>query len=278
VSPSAPSPPARSRRLGGVAFLVLALLVGALRAGAETTPTFEITGSFAPAAQGITVLVQLRSRAASPVASVRVEGEWRGERVWAYLAGPFSPGGFGEVRLHFAQTPPPGTHALVLLFDFARTEGMTTAWVHEATALLLAFDALPKPAVRMALAPLALTEWAEAAVGLQSADGQPHRVRLSVRPPRMLACDPAVQTVEVPARGRVDARVRVFRARAEPGRQELVAVAATTGEPETRTTLAALAVDVAPVRPWLPRARTPLLLAAGAALLWTLYKQYRNAA
>jgi hypothetical protein len=231
-----------------------------------------------PSAPGITVLLQLRSRATAPVASVRIEGEWRGEHAWAFLAGPFSPGGFGEARLHFTQAPPSGTHALVLLLDFVRDEEATTTWVSEATALLLAFNTVPAPAVHLAAAPAALVESTEARFRLESADGRPHRVRLAVRPPRMLTSEPALQTVDVPARGGVDARVRVFRARAVPGRHELIAVAATEGEPMDRTTLATVAVDVAAANPWLPCVRPLLELAAVLVAFRALYKQFRNPA
>jgi hypothetical protein len=257
---------------------LLPLLAVAPGARGESTATFEITGSFAPAAQGIAVVVQVRSRAASPVASIRIEGEWCGQRAWAFLAGPFSPGGFGEARLRFTRPPPPGTHALILLFDFVRSAGPETTWGHEATALLLAIDALPTPAVRLSVAPVVLREAGEAVLHLESADGRPHRVRLAVRLPHVLACDPRARTVDVPMRGGVDARVRVFRARAEPDRYELIAAATTEGDPVARTALAKGVVDVAADTPWVPRARPALLLGAISAALWAGYRQRRNRA
>jgi hypothetical protein len=254
------------------------VIAGGTGVRAEPSSTFEITGSFVPAAEGVTVLVQIRSRAPVPVASVRIEGEWRGERARAFLAGPFSPGGFGEARLHFTRTPPPGMHALVLLLDFVRRDGDRAARGDEAAALLLAFDALPAPAVRLTAAPVALRESTEAAFSLESTDGEPHRIRLAVWLPRSLTCDPPAQAVDVPARGSVTARVRVFRSRAAPGRHELIAVAETDGAAPVRTSVATTAVDVTPETLWLRRARVPLAAAALLALLWALYRQYRNGA
>jgi hypothetical protein len=223
------------------------------------------------------VLVQLRNRAAAPAASVRIEGEWRGERARAFLAGPLSSGGFGEVRLHFIEPPPPGMHALVLRVDFVRVDGTAARRVHEVAALLLAFNAVPSPAVRVASAPVFLRESAEVEIRLESVDGAAHRVRLAVWPPRVLTCEPPVQTVEVPGHGAVFARVRVFRARAAPGsRHEFLAVAETVGETPTRSTVATLAAAVALENAWMRHLRIPLVLVALLCLTWSMYRQLRT--
>jgi len=245
-------------------------------ASAESTATFEITGSFAPAAQGVTVLVELRSRSSVPVTAVRIEGLWRGARARAFLPGPFSPGGLGEARLHFAEAPPRGTTALALLLDFMRVDGNAAARGHEVAALLLAFDAVPSPAVRIATAPVALRESAEAVVRLESTDARPHRIRLTARPPRVLTGDPSTQIVEVPARGTATVRLRIFRARAAPGSDhDLLLIAETDGEPATRTTIVSLAVHVTPESNGMDLARVPLYFAAALLLAWSLYREYR---
>jgi hypothetical protein len=224
-------------------------------------------------------VVRLRNRAAVSATSVHVEGVWNGERSRAFVAGTVSPGGFGEVRLRFVRSPPPGTHALVLLVDFATVDAQGAHPVNEVAALLLAFDAMPPPAVRLRAGALALREAAEATVQLESADGKPHRVRLSTWLPRALTCDPPAQAVEVPERGIARARVRVFRAAAAyDSRHELLAVAETEGESPVRTTVASLPLEIAGEDAWMPRVRIPLGLAFMALVGWAVHRQRQKSA
>jgi hypothetical protein len=108
-------------------------------------------------------------------------------------------------------------------------------------------------------------------VGVESADGAAHRVRVRVlTPPGLQAPDAA--EVAVPASGRVTATVRVWRSSAARGsRQPLVAVAESM-DGERADASAALFADVLPDPAWMPRLRRPLgalalLLMAAAALL-----------
>jgi hypothetical protein len=254
--------------------VVCALTLGA-PLFAHASPTFDLTGSFMPASSGVTVLVRVQNRSSARVSAVRIEGAWKRERARTFLQGGLAPGESGEVRFHFTQSPSPGTHALVLLIDFERDEGGGRATpVNEATFLRLGFDAVPPPAVRIVAPPTSLRETAVAAIGLESADGKAHRVRLWVWPPHVLACDPPLQRVEVPAHGTVTSRVRLFRGLAAHGSgYELLAVAETEDEPLTRTTVASAAVWVGADSAWLPRVRVPFVWAGLLLLGWSFYRQ-----
>jgi hypothetical protein len=206
---------------------------------------------------------------------------WNGERTRAFVAGAVSPGGFGEARLHFSRSPRPGTHALVLLLDFATVDARGAHPATEVAALLLAFDAMPPPAVRLTAGALSIREAAEAMVRLESADGQPHRVRLSTWLPRALTCDPPAQTVAVPGRGLALARVRVFRASAAyDSHHEFLAVAETEDESPVRTTVASLPLEIAPEDAWMtaPQVRIPLALGIMTLVGWVAYRQGRKSA
>jgi hypothetical protein len=244
---------------------------------AHASSTLDLTGSFMPASSGVTVLVRAQNRTAARVSAVRIEGAWKRERARTFLQGGLAPGESSEVRFHFTQSPPPGTHALVLLIDFERDEGGGRATpVNEVTFLQLGFDAVPAPAVRIVAPPTSLRESAVAAIGLESADGQAHRVHLWVWPPHVLACDPPRQRVEVPPHGTVTAHVRLFRGlAAHDSGHELVVVAETEDEPLTRTTVASAAVWVGADSAWLPRLRPYLLVVALLFAAWAAGRQIR---
>ena len=121
-------------------------------------------------------------------------------------------------------------------------------------------------------------------VGLESADGAPHRVRLRVLTPRGLNPLGAARRVDVPAQGRIDAGVALLRgtARARHATEWWSLAAATDGPLER------------PPRPWarsrcvpdgsvLPKIRLPLavlavaLLAAGVAGASQVWRRWPTA-
>jgi hypothetical protein len=111
-------------------------------------------------------------------------------------------------------------------------------------------------------------------VGVESADGAPHRVRIRVQPPAGLqAPDPA--EVAVPAAGLVTATVRVWRSSAPRGSRQPLVVMAEAVDREGGPAVSATAfAEILPDPAWVPRLRRPLavfalLLMAAAALLET---------
>jgi len=149
--------------------------------------------------------------------------------------------------------------AALMLSTFALTMG--------SAYLLLALGAQPGPPVRLSVPSTRLIHQAVVAVGLESADGAPHRVRLRALTPRGLNALEPEQPVEVPATGRVEAPLRVLRAGAPAGsRAGIVLLAGEVDGPLERTAVATADVEVAADRPWLPRLRAPLLALALALL------------
>ena len=135
--------------------------------------------------------------------------------------------------------------------------------------------AAPAPPVRVFAGDVAVLYYGDVRVGLESADGAPHRVRVRVETPAGLqAPDPAL--VDVPASGRVTATVRVWRSSAARGtRPTLVVVAEPADEGVVTDGSRVSTMIVADIRPdpaWMPRLRRPLgvlalLLMSAAALM-----------
>jgi hypothetical protein len=127
------------------------------------------------------------------------------------------------------------------------------------------------PAVRLSAPDVRVLYYADVQVGLESADGAAHRVRVRVEVPAGLQA-PDPDEVTVPASGRATATVRVWRSSAARGsRQPLVVVAEPT-DGEGAAASAALSADILPDPAWMPRLRRPLgvlalLLMAAAALV-----------
>lgn len=125
--------------------------------------------------------------------------------------------------------------------------------------------------VRLSTRDVRILYYGDVEVGVESADGAPHRVRIRVESPAGLqAPDPA--EVTAPAAGRVTATVRVWRSSAARGsRQPLLVVAEPldAGGPAASQPISA---EILPDPAWMPRLRRPLgvlalLLMAAAALL-----------
>ncbi|HSB62453.1 MAG TPA: hypothetical protein VLI67_12085, partial [Vicinamibacteria bacterium] len=127
--------------------------------------------------------------------------------------------------------------------------------------------------VRIHSPELSLGVRGDLAVGLESLDGSPHRVRLRVLTARGIRAETPPLEVDVPARGRATATVSLMRSGAARGtRHGILLVAETLGGPLKRTSVAGGVVEVAPDPAWMPLLRRPLvgvallLLAAAAAI------------
>lgn len=260
-------PPWRITAAAGTIASALALLppsAGRL----EAAPRFEVAGAVAVTEEDLDVRVEVRNTGDAPAAPLSVEGELLGERRQARLQGGLQPGQSGTVHLLFPlAVPRPGVHALVLLLEYPE-EGPKDAAGNPPLAsqrayLLLALGATAEPAVRIHPPELRLDTRGDLAVGLESLDGTPHRVRLRVLTARGIRAETPPQEVDVPARGRVDAVATLMRSGAARGtRHGILLVAATLDGPLERTSVATGAVEIAPDPAWTPRLRRPLALLA----------------
>ena len=99
---------------------------------------------------------------------------------------------------------------------------------------------------------------------LESADGEPHRVRLRALPARGLRAAGDAALVDVPARGSASATLPIVRAGAARGsRHAVLLVVESVDGSLARTTVSVAPVEVAPDPSLLPRLRTALLVVGG---------------
>lgn len=237
----------------------------AAAASAAAEAALDVSGSVVSVAPRLEVRVLVTNRGDRPAVPLEVEGELVGERASARVASGVAPGGEGAALLAFSPAiPRPGTYALTLLLehpvegppDGAGNPPMASqrAW------LLLALGASPPPAVRLSADPLRLDVKGELAVRLESADGEPHHVRLRALPARGLRAEGEGTEVAVPARGLAAAALPIVRAGAPRGtRHGVLLVAETTDGPLARASVLAAPVEVAPDPSVLRRIRTPVL-------------------
>jgi hypothetical protein len=257
--------------------LVKAVLLGVavLAASAsEAEVRLDVGGRVAEQEGRLEVALSLRNLGDTPAGAVEIEGELLGAYDEARLDPGPSAGGVGEVKLHYPLLDAirPGVHPLALHLRY--TPGVAGAGpVNQRAYLLLALGANPDPAVRLFVSPARFETLGRLLVGVESADGQPHRVRLRVLAPRGLNPYGPSPELEVPAEGRVAASVELLRGTAaRPSRHGIVVLAAATDGPLERTTAALGEVEVLPDAARLPGLRWPLgvlavaLLVAGVAV------------
>jgi hypothetical protein len=251
--------------------LALALLAGGAPAGAEAV--LDVAGAVVSVAPRLEVRVVVTNRGDRLAVPLEIAGELLGERQEARLADGIAPGSEGAVVLAF--TPPggarPGTHALILLLEHP-VEGAPDAGGNSPVAsqrawLLLALGANPKEPVRLYANPLRLDVEGHLGVRLDSADGEPHRVRLRAFAARGLRAEGSPALVEVPARGTASAALGLVRAGAARGTHHAVLlVAESLDGPLARTAVATAPVDIEADPSLLPRLR-PTVLVVGLLLV-----------
>jgi hypothetical protein len=246
----------------GAALSLVLLAPGPARAEA----VLDVSGSVVSVAPRLEVRVVVTNRGDRRAAPIEVVGELLGERSEARLAGGVAPGREGAVLLVFSPASPrPGTHAVTLLLEHP-IEGTPDGagnppMASQVAWLIVALGASPPPPVRVAAQPLQLEVKGDLAVRLESADGEPHRVRLRALTARGLRAETGGAEVAVPARGTVSAGLAIVRAGAPRGsRHALLLVAEATDGPLARTAVAAVPVEVAPFPSRLPRFRVALLV------------------
>jgi hypothetical protein len=115
--------------------------------------------------------------------------------------------------------------------------------------------------VRLAADTLHLDVKGDLTVRLESADGEPHHVRLRALPARGLRAEGSPAEVAVPARGTAPAALPIVRAGAPRGsRHAVLLVAEAADGPLARTAVLAVAVEVAAFPSRLPHLYLPLLV------------------
>jgi hypothetical protein len=261
--------------LAGVA---LALLSVARPPPAAATARFEVSGS-ASAADDETLQVS--------VALTNVGDELADFRREVRLEAGVDKGRTEQVVLHFPlEVPRPGLHAVTLLLEWPvgpPPAGSTLPPTASQRAfLLLTLGASPPPAVTATARGLRLETRGTLEVGLESADGQAHRVAVRVFPPRGLNVFGPPTEVDVPASGRAVAHVDLLRAGApRDSSQGILVVASAIDGPLERTTVITSVVGIARDDTLIPRLR-PFLWGLAAALLaaagWVELRHRRPAA
>ena len=257
------------------------LRAGALLALAAPLPAaaaearFEVGGAVTPGAETLSVRVDLRNTGDIALdGPVLVTGRLLGRRDDARLDEAIPPGETRRIQLTFPpEVPRPGTHALTLLVSYSAGGAAAS----RCAFLLLGIGAAPDPAVRLFPGEAAFELRGPLQIGLESADGAPHEVKLSVETPRGLSAGGLAVPVRVPATGRVVARVDLRRTgAAHDTRHGLLVIAEAADGPEARTTVATATARVLSDPAVLPRIRTPLVAAALLLLLASLGVELRH--
>jgi hypothetical protein len=263
---------------------VLFLLTTLAAAAARAEVRLGVDGQVREEGGQLRVRVDLAHRGGPTLRGLEVEGELGGQRAEAALAPPLASGRTASVELAFpVEVKRPGVHALALhLRYFAEEEAPSVVPTSQRAYLLLALGANPPPPVTLSVPDARVARHAVVPVRLQSADGAAHRVRLRALAPRGVHALEPDEPVTVPARGSVEAALRVVGAGAPAGSEAgLVVFASAVDGPLERTAVATGRVHIVAARPWLPRLRAPLLaLALGllaAALAVELWSWRRRA-
>jgi hypothetical protein len=250
-------------RLGAV-LCALLLALAAHPAGAEAV--LDVSGTVVSVVPRLEVRVVVTNRGDQPAVPLEIAGELLGEQAEARIAPGVAPGGEGAVLLAFSPViPRPGTYALTLLLEHP-VEGTPDGAGNPPLAsqrawLLVALGASPPAPVRLSADPLRLDVRGDLAVRLESADGEPHRVRLRALPARGLRVEGDGADVAVPARGAAPAALPLVRAGAARGtRHAVLLVAEAADGPLARTAVLAAPVEVAPFPSRLPALRGPVLV------------------
>jgi hypothetical protein len=218
-------------------------------------------GAIAVTEEHLDVTVEIRNEGATGAGLLDVDGEIFEQHSLGHVAEGIPAGQTRSVILRFPpDVPRPGVHPLSLLLDYSEA-GTSGARLSQRAYLLIALGEAPSAAVRVVLGETRL-DWAgQAVVGVESADGLPHSVRLRLEGPRGLRVVDPEGEVAVPPQGTVRVPVRIFRGTLPWDTvQGVLAVATTTDGPAARTTVATGSVRVLPDPAWLPRLRKPLLL------------------
>jgi hypothetical protein len=253
--------------------VLLTLAAGAARADVR----LEVGGRAESRGNEMEVVLVVRNLGSTASGPLDVEGELFGTYQETRLDPGLAAGGQAEASLRFPLTAPrPGVHALALHLRCTPPGPQPTPMNQRAYLLLAIGGVNPDPAVRLFVSGTRFETRGGVPVGVESADGERHRVRLRALVPRGLnQLGPPVE-LDVPGRGRVTATLEVIRGTApRSSRYGIVVLAVAEDGPLERTTAALSTVELAPDPAVLPKLHVPLvllaavLLAAGVAIeIW----------
>ena len=242
---------------------------------AEAEARLEVGGAVSPGADALRVRVDLRNSGDAGIdGPVQVVGRLLGKRDDERLDEAIAPGETGRIQLSFPPgVPRPGIHALTLQVSYSSRGAQASRCAY----LLLALGAAPDPAVRVFPGEAAFELRGALEIGLESADGAPHEVRLRVATPGGLRAEDPVAPVPVPGKGRVVTRVDLLRTgAAHDTRHGVVVIAEAEDGPEARTTAATATARILPDPGVLPRIRLPMVALALLLLMASLAVEVRR--
>lgn len=225
-------------------------------------------------ADAVDVRVGLVNRNPTAVSAITAEAELLDHVERRKLDASIPPGGASGILFSFPlEGVTPGVHAVTLRIEYKASGEATPTRVQPAYVLLALGEEGAAPAVKLTVPDAHMDSVGRWRIGLESLDGAPHQMRLRVVLPRTLRADPLDGSVSVPAAGRVDKELLLFRVDAPwDGPQGALLVAATEGEEVARTSVATAVVHVGREPGRVARWRLPLavvmaLLFLAAALL-----------
>jgi hypothetical protein len=261
----------REAALLGAALVAL----GAAAFPVRADPHMSVGGAVTPGSDALHVRLDLgNSGDKSLDGPIQVVGWLFGQRDEARLDEAIAPGQTKQLPLSFPpDVPRPGVHALTLLVSYS-SQGVATS---QCAYLLLGLGGTPEPAVRLSVGEAVFELRGSLEVGLESADGSAHDVRLHVETPHGLRAEDPAAPVAVPAEGHVTARIPLLRVGAAHGSHHGVVVAAEAVDgPQARTSVATAIVHVLPDPAVLPRIRGWLFGAGLLLLLASAFVELRR--
>ncbi len=261
----------------------------------SSSAPFEVTGEIVATAPRLRVQLVVRNRSEQQVSSLAVKGEWLGQGTEAriaeaHIATGLAAGSSGSVVLDFDGTGlRPGVYALVLLLEHATSGAPDAAGnpplASQRAGLLLAAGegsaeagahGVVLPVVRLEPEPCLLAVSGSLELAVESADAAPHRIRLRAFTPRGLRADGDAVALDVPATGRMRARLPLVRAGAPRGTEHsVVVVAETDSSPYPGAALVSATVRVADGPSRVPRLRPAVWVLAALLLLVVVVVEIR---
>jgi hypothetical protein len=228
---------------------LLGLALSAIVSGGElrAQARLDITGAVESSSEErLEVRVGLVNRGSEAVRKVQVHGRLFGAFAEATLAADIAPGASRDTLLSFpAGGATPGVHAATLMLDYEAGPASSAATYTQPAWVLIALGGQADPPVRISVEEGRLDVAGRMPIALESADGAPHQITLSVFAPRGLRARPPESVVSVPAQGRLSVPILLFRVDAPwESTQGLLVVAEDASGPLTRTAVVAASARV----------------------------------
>jgi hypothetical protein len=243
---------------------------------AQPAPELSVSGALHQVGDDLEVEATVTNHRRAAIGSMSAEAELLGQRQKAALRDDLPPSASGRLVFRFPlDFDEPGVYPMSLLLDYSEA-GTPSTLLSQRAFLLLALGAPAEPPVKIVISPLRLRTYATLRVGLESADGAAHRVRLRTETARGLRALAKAEEVDVPAHGSVQREVGLLRAGAPRGPQGLLVIAETTDASPHRTAVATGTVEVVVEEPWLKRLRPALAVTVALLVAWSLVAELRR--